>query len=111
MGVEFGGWNYRVVKFDEEPACYGIYEVFYSQGQPTSRHEKPKFVFDGADGFDWVVAKMREGLSKPVLTLELDETQEVLAKKQDTLQDIANDVRAISPDLAARIDAFTTRNT
>lgn len=70
------GWNYRVIEFVEpgtEERWQAIHEVHYDEtGQPTSYAENPAPVMTHDDGnckadLGWVLDKMREALSKPVL--------------------------------------------
>lgn len=65
-------WNYRVMKFvdeDEEP-YHQIHEVYYDkEGHPNGYTENAVSVLstEGIDGLSWVLEKMAEALTKPIL--------------------------------------------
>lgn len=69
-------WNYRVIEFvdptDNEP-WRAIHEVHYDdEGRPAAYAENAARVISTDDagtnvGLDWVLAKMREALDRPVL--------------------------------------------
>lgn len=78
-------WNYRVIEFvdpaTEEP-WRGIFECYYDdEGKPNGYREGPAEVVsydpegnEAPGGLAWVLDKMREALSKPVL-VEADFTR------------------------------------
>lgn len=77
-------WNYRVMRSDytyPEPdddgnpiteTSFAIHEVYYStDGNPISHTVNAVSVTSQSiDGLDWVLDRMREAISKPVLTAE-----------------------------------------
>lgn len=70
-------WNYRVVRTrDPDGDVYlGIHEVYYDDNdKPESATAHPSRVFaDGTlGGLLWVLSKMLEGASKPVLDMDVD---------------------------------------
>lgn len=71
-------WNHRVIRtssgFDDEPWYYAIHEVHYEGDQVTFWTQNPVHVGadEGLGGLIWVLDKMRECLSKPVLEIDED---------------------------------------
>lgn len=71
-------WNYRVFEWADrkEGTWQSIHEVYYNvDGKPTSYSEEPAVVMSSdpagneAD-LGWVLDRMRDALSKPVLTAD-----------------------------------------
>lgn len=66
-------WNYRVMSFKHgEDAWQAIHEVHYRDGRPTAYSSSAAVVMwdtdGGSDAGLWVLDRMKEALSKPVLT-------------------------------------------
>jgi hypothetical protein len=66
-------WNYRVIEFTNErgQTWRAVHEVHYVEGTPRSYSENPAaLVWDPEEGDDspiWMLDKIREAFSKPVL--------------------------------------------
>lgn len=68
-------WNYRVIEFIDphDGPWRAIHEVHYDdQGRPAAYTESPAKVISTDDagnnaGLDWVLDRMREALTRPVL--------------------------------------------
>jgi len=66
-------WNHRVIRTpsgsEDDPWYYAIHEVHYDGERITSWTQNPVHVgaSEGIDGLSWVLDKMRECLSKPIL--------------------------------------------
>ena len=61
-------WNYRVIRTPQEDGCsYAIHEVHYNSpnGRINGWSADPAVV--AGDDLEWVLDRMRECLSKPVL--------------------------------------------
>ena len=64
-------WNYRVIKTTKFGVSYGIYEVYYTKGKPTSWSAEPIYpigetFMDLIEDFNY----MKEALLKPILELK-----------------------------------------
>lgn len=63
-------WNYRIIARDYKgDVDYGVYEVFYSNGEPDGHIENPiQPTFESIEGLNWFREKLKEALEKPVLS-------------------------------------------
>ena len=67
------GWNHRLLAHKEGEGIYlQIHEVYYdTKGVPNGYTDKGVTVgADDIEGIDWVLGKMKECLSKPILSVE-----------------------------------------
>lgn len=75
----FTVWNYRVIRKEhksnqkniENYVSYGVYEVYYKDGEPFSCSEEPNYVFgDSLEDLQEVLSMMMDALGRPVLDYE-----------------------------------------
>jgi len=65
-------WNYRIIAHkDGDSYYYEIHEVYYDKtGKPDGYTKNATVGSESIEGIEWSLEKMKECLSKPILSAE-----------------------------------------